>query len=431
MSLEPSISKGKLFGVGVRWLLGGALVCVFSLNGILRFVANWWPNTRTNSILGSIASIPDSLYRSLPGGPYFLFEMLFHWVFILLGAYVLLLLIASVRYQSPVIVVSGMSGLLIGLFALTWLSLLILLLVLVLGLFRLIIDLLSYLFSAIISFFLWTPVFYTLVTLVSIAAVAIVIALVKSISFRDLWDAFKEWVRNLSARPLVFLLVLLAAGALIWFVGIPLWEYYISPILLAIRNWLAEYVAPILAWIGALLLTIIGAIIVFCLVLLTLALLGWQFADQFKSARSCGGDTHQTFRAGFGMGAVMGLVFLVCAANPTYRSLVATAWSETSPILASMDLSGAIYYFMPARVEIMLHAGVAAASLPIFDLACLLLALLLANSSLITGLLSRVTIKPLRGLVEANSLPPLGLALFGVVFGLVLVVLDSFGNENA
>jgi len=223
----------------------------------------------------------------------------------------------------------------------------------------------------------------------------------------------------------------MAAAALFWFFGIPLWEHYISPMSMDIRNWLAEYVAPILAWIGSLLLTIIGAIVVLCLVLLTLAILGWQFADQFRSARFCGGDTHQTFRAGFGMGAVMGLILLVCAANPTFRSLVTTSWSETTPILASMDLSGAVYYFMPARIETMLHAGVAKASLPIFDLACLLLALLLANSSLITGMLSRVTIKPLRGLVAPSSLPPLGLALFGVVLGLVLVVLESLGSENA
>ena len=121
MSLEPSIDKRKLFGLGALGLLGGALVCVFSLNGVLRYVANQWPDTRTNSVLLTIASVPDSLYRSLPGGPYLLFELLLHWVVILLGAYLLLLLIASVRHQSPVIVVSGLSGLLIGLIALTWL----------------------------------------------------------------------------------------------------------------------------------------------------------------------------------------------------------------------------------------------------------------------------------------------------------------------
>lgn len=425
MSRELSTDMRKPFNV--RQLLFGALVCVFSLNGVLRFIANQWPGTRTNSVLLAIASVPDSLYRLLPGGPYLLFEMLLRWAVILLGAYLLLLLVASIRHQTPVILASGMSGLFIGLFALTWLSILILLLSLLFRLLSLIMALLWLVLSAIASFFLWTPVFYTIFVLIGIAIIAAIISVVKHISFRNLWEGLKEWLRTLSARPFGFLLALAAVAALIWFVGIPLWEYYISPILLFVRNFLADYVAPILSWIGALLLTLFLGALVTLLVLLVLGVLGWQFADQFGSARSCGGDTHQAFRGGFAMGAAMGLILLVCAANPTFRSLVITSWSETSPVLSSIDLSAAVYYFMPAQIETLLHDALAQASLPIFDLACLILTLLVANSSLITGVLARVTIKPLRGLVAFGSLPPVGLALFGVV----VLVLDSFGNENA
>jgi len=425
MSLEPSIDKRKLFGNGLRWLCG-ALVCVFSLNGLLRFIANQWPGTRTSSVLTTVASVPDSLYLSFPGGPYLLFELLLRWVVILFGVYLLILIISSVRYQSPVIFVSGTSGLFIGLFALTWLSILIFIVLLLLGLLRLITALAGYVITAIISFFLWTPIFYTIVVLVGITIVAAIISVLKGTSFRDLWENFKEWLRNLSARPLVFLLALTALGALIWFVGIPLWEHYISPILLLIRNWLAEYVGPILSWIGSLLVALFLGAIVIVLTLLVLGVLGWQFVDQFRSARAGGGDTHQAFRAGFGMGAALGLVLLVCAANPAFRSLVVTSWSQTSPILSSMDLGGAVYYFMPASIETILHSALAKASLPVFDLACLLVTLLLANSSLITGMFSRVTVKPLRRLIALDSLPPVGVALFGVL----VAVAGSLGDEN-
>lgn len=400
---------------------------MFSLNGVLRFAASQWPDTRTHSVLLAVASVPDSLYKSVPGGPYLLFELLLRWVVILLAAHVLLLLITSFRHQSPVIFASGMSGLLIGLFALTWLSIILLIFTLLIVLLKLIMWLLGVVFLAIASFFLWTPIFYTLLAILGIGVVVVLIAIAQNISFHQLWEAIKEWLRNMSARPLVFLLALVALGALIWFVGIPLWEQYISPILQLFRNWLAENVAPILSWIGALLLTLLIGILVVALVLLVLGVLGCQFVDQFKSARTCGSDTQKTFAAGFGMGAVMGLVLLVCAANPTFRSLVVTSWAETSPILSSMDLSAAVYYFMPARIETQLHNALAKASLPVFDLACLILTLLLANVSLITGMLSRVIIKPLRQLVALDSLPPLGWALFG----LVVLLADSFGSDQS
>lgn len=424
MSLESPMTKGQV----LRWVFGGALVCVFSLNGLLRFAASqWWPDTRTGAVLTSIASIPDALYGKLPGGPFLLFELLLRWVVILLAAHLLLLLIASLRHQSLTIFTSGVSGFFIGLFSLTWLSFLLLIFVLLIFLFKLIMWLLRVVIAAIGSFLLWTPVFYTIVAIVGIVIVVAIIALLKEISFRAVWESFKEWLRNLSARPLVFLFGLLAVAALIWFVGIPLWQHYISPILLAIRDWLAEYVVPILSWIGALLLTIIAGALVGLAVLGFLGVLGCQLADQFKASRTCGSDTHQSFGAGFGIGAAMALVLLVCAANPDFRSLVLTSWSETSPVLSSMDLSAAVYYFMPARIETGLHEALAKASLPVFDLVVLLLSLLVANSSLITGMLSRVTVRPLRELVAWRSLPPVAAALFGVL----LIVAESYASDNA
>ena len=423
MSLEPSISKRKLFGIG----LCGILVCVFSLNGLLKVIANQWPGTRTNSFLLSIAGVPESLYQSLPGGPFLLFELLLRWAVLLLAAYFVLLLIASVRHQSPVIVVSGLGGLFVGLFSLTWLSLLILVLSLLRRLGAFVMELLQYVFTAILSFFLWAPIFYTILVVIGIVTITVIISVIKDVSFRDLWENLKEWLRNLSARPLFFLLGLLAVAALIWFVGIPIWEHYISPLLSLIRNWLAEYIAPILSWIWSLLLTLILGAILGALVLLALGVLGWQFMDQFVSARACGSDTHVAFRAGFGMGAAMGLILLVCAASPTFRSLVNTSWSETSPVFSSLELSTAVFYFVPASIETQLHDALAKASIPVFDLTCLILTLLIANSSLITSVLSRVTIKPLRGLIAPQSWPPLGMALFG----LVIVILDSYGNDNS
>lgn len=427
---ELTIDKRKVVVVSLRRLLYGAIVCIFSLNGVLRLLAMQWPNNRLSNALLTLASVPDLTYGTVHGGPYLLFELLLRWVVVLFGVYVLLLLIASLRHKSPAIFASGMSGLLVGLFALTWLSILILIVVLLFTFVFWIVSIVRLIFAAIFSFLLWSPVFYTILSIVAIGVIIGLISLARGFSLRDFWRNMKEWLRSLSARPVVMVLGMLALGALIWFVGIPLWQYYISPILMLIRDWLVEYIVPIFSWIGSIMFVAVVAIIVLSIVVIALGTLGWQFAEQFLCARFCGRNTHTLFEAGFAIGAVMGLALLVCSANPTFRSLVNSSWSDTSPFLSSMDLTAAVYSLMPARAEILLHSAFARASIPIFDLVGLVAALLLTNCSLATALVSGVTVEPLRELIRKDRLPPLGKLLFGFVIMCGAVLVGSLASDD-
>jgi hypothetical protein len=393
-------------------------------------LAGRWRGNRVSAALLSIASVPDSIYGTIRGGPYFLFELILRWVLVSLGVYVLLLLVSSLRHRSPIIFVSGASGLLVGLFALTWLSILILILVLMLALVAWIVEILHFILAAILAFLFWPPVLYTILSIVGIILLVGIISVVKGLSIREFWRNLKEWLRNISAKPVLMMLGVVALAALIWFVGIPLWQYYIAPILMLIRDWLLLYVVPILSWIGSVVVVLVLAIILIAIIVGTLIAIGWQFAEQFSSARFCGQNTHTLFEAGFAIGAVMGLALLVCSANPTFRSLVNVCWSDTSPILSSMDLSAAVYALMPARAEILLQSAFAKASIPMFDLASLLAAILLANCSLITGLVSGVTIEPLRQLMSRERLPPLGKLLFGFVIMCGVVLISSIGSDD-
>jgi hypothetical protein len=430
MASELTAAGQKILAVNGRRLIYGTIVCIFSLNGVLRMLAGRWPGNRVSAALLSIASVPDSLYGTVRGGPYFLFELFLRWVLISLGVYLLLLLISSLRHKSPTIFASGMSGLLVGLFALTWLSILILILVLLLALVGWIFAVVHFILAAVLSFLFWPPVLYTLLSIVAIIVVAGLIGLVKGFSIQEFWRNLKDWLRNISAKPVVIVLAILALAALIWFVGIPLWQYYISPILMIIRDWLVQYIVPILSWIGSVILVLVLALILITLIVGTLIAIGWQFAEQFSTARFCGQNTHTLFEAGFAIGAVMGLALLVCSGNPTFRSLVNVSWSDTSPILSSMDLSAAVYSLMPAQAEVLLQSAFAKASIPMFDLASLLAALLLANCSLITGLVSGVTVEPLRQLISRDRLPPLGKLLFGFVIMFGVVLASSIGGED-
>ena len=126
----------------------------------------------------------------------------------------------------------------------------------------------------------------------------------------------------------------------------------------------------------------------------------------------------------------MGLALLVCLANPDFRSLVNVSWGDTSPVLSSMDLSAAAYSLMPARAEILLQSAFAKASIPIFDLVSLIAALLLANCSLITGLVAGVEVEPLRHLFRQDRLPPLGKLLFGFVIMFAIALAGSLAGED-
>jgi hypothetical protein len=219
---------------------------------------------------------------------------------------VLLLLIASLRHKSATILASGLSGLFIGLFALTWLSILIWIAILIISLAGWIAAGLRFIFAAILSFLFWAPVFYTILSLTGFLVLLVLVSGVRGISFIEFLTNLKEWLRNLTAKPVVMLLGVLALAALIWFVGIPLWTYYIDPILVMIRDWLTQYVVPILSWIGSAIFSLVLTLIVILLIAGTLLVLGWQFAEQFSTARFCGQNTHTLFEASFAIGAVMG-----------------------------------------------------------------------------------------------------------------------------
>lgn len=430
MSSEGHNPRRPVLFVGGR-LFFGVVVTVFSLNGVLRLIAAHWPGTRWADALSGVASIPDSIYGKISGGPYLLFELLLRWVLFSLLVYFFLLLVCSVRHKSATVFASGIAGFVLGLFALTWFSILIFLLFLVIAVIGWIIAVIKVVVTAILAFFLWPPVLYTLLTLISISLIVGLISLIRGVSFAALWNRLKEWLKSLSARPLVFILGFLALAAFIWFVGIPIWQYYIAPILALIREWLIEYILPVLSWIGTVVVALIAGLILLVLVVGALLALGWQFAEQFSSARFCGRNTHTLFEAGFSLGAALGLALLVCLANPSFRSLVNVVWADASPVMPSMDLSAVVYSLMPAQAESLLVAAFSRASIPIFDIAALLATLLLANCSLVTSLIAGVTVEPLRKLLQQNRLPVLGKLLFGFVIMVAAGLLGSMTGEDS
>lgn len=411
-------------------LMCGLMICVFSLNGVLRNLAGNWPETKAGNALLGMAAIPDAIYEALPGGKYFLLELLVRWALLSLAVFVGLLLLNSIRHQTINFFVSGAGGLLLGLFVLTWVSLFIFLLWIVLICIGWVYGLLQWIFMAILSFLLWPPVFLTLIGLGAIVGAVALVALVKNLSLAQVIAWLKQVLSLLTARVLFFVLGLAAAAALVWFVVIPLWVEYVAPLLALIAAWLKEYVAPIIAWVLSALITLIIVVLAAAAVIGLIFLLGRQFIDQLVSARLCGRDMYGAFAAGFCVGAAAGLTLLVCSANADYRAVVNAAWAGTSPIFADADIVAAVYALMPGSVEALLQPLFTRASVPIFDSALIVVTLLLANCSLLMGLLSGTTVEPLRRLFRVDHMPVVCRLMFGVIVASIVVVADSAVNPE-
>jgi hypothetical protein len=430
MTTAPSPTKPAVFKI-VSALFFGLVVCVFSLNGVLRNFGGRWPATRAGGTLLSLASIPDSLYNAAPGGKYFLFELLVRWVLLSLAAFLCLLLLNSIRHRTVNIFVSGAGGLLLGLFALTWVSLLVFVAVFVYIAINWVVGLLLWVIAGILSFVFWPPVLFTLVGIGVVAGAALLIAQLRNLSLEEILEWVKGLLGRLSAKPLLAVLGVIAAAAVVWFVAVPLWREYIGPILAAIAAWLSEYVAPVLVWIFSALITLVLALLGAAAIVVALFILGRQLMDQLASAHACGRDMHSAFAAGFAVGAAAGLSLLVCSTNDDFRAIVNASWAGTSSLFARSDVVGAVYAFMPASAEALLRGLFVKASLPIFDSALLVVTLFLANCSLLMGLLSGVTIVPLKQLIARDRLPPLFNLVFALLVGVAIVAINSAASEDS
>jgi hypothetical protein len=429
-TISPAPARSILLQVGST-LFFGLIVCVFSLNGVLRNIGNKWPGTKIGDALVGLASVPNGIYDALPGGKYFLLELLVRWVLLSLAVFVCLLLLNSIRHQTVNIFVSGTGGLLIGLFALTWISLLVFLGRIVFICVAWLFGMLQWIIAGILSFLFWAPVLYTLVGVGAVVGVIVLVALLKDLSLEDVLDWLKGLIAKLSVKPLLAAAGAVAAAALVWFVLVPLWREYITPLLMLIAAWLSEYVAPILTWILSAIVVLILSLLALAATVVVLFILGRQFIDQFKSAHTCGRDMHSAFAAGFAVGAAAGLALLICSTNDEYRAVVNASWAGTSPIFADADVVAAVYAFMPRSAEALLQGLFTKASLPIFDTALLVATLLLANCSLLMGLLSGVTVEPLRRLFSRERMPPLFNLMFGLLVACAVIALDATANQDS
>jgi hypothetical protein len=388
----PPISKIPLY------LFLGVFVCVFSLSGVIKNIGEHSGEGLVARALLTIGSVPEIVYEIVPGSQYFLFELLIRWLFLSLIIFVLMLAVSSVRLRSGGVFLSGSSGLIVGAFVLTWVSIAVWTISWILyGIY--------YIGSAILEFLrtilLWPPVLYTLIGL---AVLAVVIGVIASFSdiLEALLDLFKALMRNLRLIPIVGAALGLIVG--IGFILKQIWEYFLKAIVDAILTWLAYYVLPIFKMIFTIFLFVILGILAILALGFVLLLFGSHYAEQFSFAKSCGRSTHGAFDAGCAFGLILALIFLVSSTDPVYQATITSGWNSVMPF-EIVNVTAPFFLLIPGTIGQSLQGLFSHAPLPIFDVMTVVSGLFLANCSLFMSVISGTTTQPIRGLVSFRRMP--------------------------
>lgn len=414
------------------YALVGVLIYTFSLNGLLRKIAGD-SESFISQVLRGLATIPDQTYDLLPGSQYFLFELLVRWLIISVAIFLVLLFLNSLRFKSAAVFISGISGLMTGIFLFTWVTVLLFIIFIIFAivswLFEWISFLLSIVFSAILAVILWSPIFYGLIGLGILFTIIWLLS-----NFEDIWNQILGWLESIFNSEGLINKILFSSLAIVTIIGafyvlVKVWKTYLAPLFEIIINWLRVYVVPLLEWIIWLIGMLLLIAVVTVFVCLTLVVLGYQYCDQFYTARNCGKSTHRAFDTGFGIGVPVALILLICSANSDYRLLFNEAWNYTA-IFSASDLIGLIHILMPSEAEVFLQSLFVKASIPIFDAFSLVIALFLANCSLIMSLTSGTIQEPIRGLLKVERMPLMFLLMFGALIMIATPIINAIFSDD-
>jgi hypothetical protein len=423
--MDPELKNGlkSLLAKSPKQIFFGVIVVIFSLNGVLKLIAQKNPVSSISYSLYQASQVPNYLYNQVPGGQHFLFALLIHWLLISLLVFFVLLAITSLRHGSFSFLFSGTIGFVGGLSALTLITLIFYAIYWLIVFFSWVVSTVQSVILYLLSWILWPP---SLIILGTLLAAGLLYAIIKN---RDaIFKAIRELLQFfLSSLPkiLVFVGLLAVTVGIIWFVG-----SLIYPFVLAVIAFIQEYIAPLIAWVLAVIITLVLFLLAIGFILAVVWALGELLLEQFSAAQFCGRSTHEAFDSCFGVGATLSLILLVCAAKPEYHEILRFIWAETSYVLPQVDPVIFAYALMPQEAYEGLQQGLQWSSIPIFDTLNVVICLVLMNASLLMGMLSGIIIKPLGDLIAVERAPA-SIKLFGgLLFALLVVLTDSSASSE-
>ena len=404
----------------IGWpLLFGLITLPFTLNGALSYVAHQTQQIFWISIpLQTFSNLPEAFYTKLPISQYFWFELLVRWVLISLGCYLLLASIVSMRQKNWSVIAAAFAGLILGMFIITWITWLIWLL----GLGIAILEFFKNFFTVIFQWLITTPLIYFFIVIFMLL-LGFILFLFATILLENINDI--NW------RRIAFVSTILAfGGVLLWF-GMPLLLSTAMPTFLSIGEWWNTYVGPFLvqtlAFITRLLIFLLGLLIALAVV----AFLGNQFIDQFRSSMSTGQSIGELFDTSFALGITLAIILLVCYANVDYYNLVNESWSRTVPLLPPIDVVSSSQSLIPPSIRAFLAEVLLGSSLPIFDVSCIIVALFLANCSLLMGLMAGLVPHTWRQIFAfERGLSPILIIIGGILVTIIIMVIDKTFSDR-
>jgi len=416
-------AESPLKYVNWRSLFVGFIVIVFTLNGVLGYIAQKTSDVPwVSGSLQYLSDLPDMLYTKLPISQNILFELLVRWVLIGLGIYLLLAGVVAVRQQEWRVIGVAVVGLSLGMFIITWIAWTLWLFGLIFEVYLLIIGVLT----AIGHWLITPPMLYVTATIGVLLVGLIVFTLISFGKSEVGWR-----------RLLLIGVALLIGGALLWFGGSALLGVG-TPILEAIGQWWNEYGSPFLTMVVAFIATLFIYLLGLLVGIVVVVLLGNQLIDQFTSPVVAGQSVGELFDTSFALGAGLATILLVCYANAdasqsagVYQALVNDAWARTIPLFSSLDIVGGAHSLVPGSTQAFLVTVLQGSSLPIFDVACVLIGLFLASCSLLMGVIAGIVPNTWRQVFAIErGLPPLLGTVGGVLITIIVGAINNASSQN-
>jgi hypothetical protein len=384
-----------------RIFILGIVICVFTLNGVINFFAQRISISFVSNALRDVGNFPNKLYKTLPVHPNFWFELFIHWIILSVGVLCILLIITSLLRQSATVFILGFMGLLSGIFVVTWISLVGYVSFKIISIILWIINGVKEFFSRGLAFFLESPLIYCTVVIGVLFAGFVIVGIIQIIKESNMRFSKSLFMKGIFIAASIFV-VWLFSGSII-------------PVTVSIIEIIALIVASILS-----IAVTVGILL----------LLGSQFYDQFSSARVCGKDTYEIFNTGFGMGASIAILMLVCSANSDYGDIVNQSWSITVPFLRDVNIVNTFHTWVPQDVRVYLQSLLENSSMPIFDSICIVVISFLSSCSLVMGMVSGIDIKPIRGFFSLQNMPPLLKGVGGVFIAVGINIIDSIASKG-
>ncbi len=416
---------------GLRWSILlieipiGILFFLFNFDGFMRFYARHHLVSINQSLADwiiDISYLPRSSYAMLQLSDADIFSFLFRLGLYGLGAYLVLILLLSLRKGSFSTLFSGLGGLIIGFLSVPLLAWTIFIF---LALVSILFAIINFVIDLLVKLVVWLGPFLTILFYIGLTLLGLwlIVTILKS-----LWESY-EWGAVITA-------ILAVIVAFLW--GRPILLFLLTRILQPILNiliviasfitkilWgILGFLASILGFLASILLFIVKALFFLIIIFLgigIIALFGHLLIDQYKAAWESGSGSKGVMAGSFSIGLAVVLIFLNCYGHFDQMAVVDGTWAAILTFANHVSPMSVFEFLIPSAYRETIQLIFSSLSYPLFNSFVLVTVLVLSYIGIIRGMFSMLKDEFRVTFIGREA----AILAFGVVGGILVILAQA------